>query len=120
MKLDGFRYCNYTKEPFSRCEKCTPPYTGENTIAARSDLNPASGKYPFDALGHRDHGATDMKMTSWMLSRQMQFIAVAGPPYDDGDVTPFVWSQADFGNSTKHFGHPDVWKFTPVLFKWAL
>ena len=24
----------------------------------RSDLNPASGTYPFDALGHRDHGAT--------------------------------------------------------------
>lgn len=104
----------------SRCDKCSPPYSGENTIAARSDLNPASGKYPFDALGHRDHGATDMKMTSFSLSRQAEFVAVSGPPYDNEDVTPFAWSKADFGNSTKHFGLPDVWKFKPILVKWAL
>ena len=50
-----FRYNNYKNDPFSKCD-CDPPYSGENTISARSDLNPVDGKYPFDALGHRDHG----------------------------------------------------------------
>jgi hypothetical protein len=59
-----------------------------------------------------------MKMTNWMMTRVNEFIAVAGPTYDDADVTPFVWSKADFGNSTDHYGHPDVWKFTPILVKW--
>ena len=45
------RYNNYTKDPLSVCDKCKPAYSGENTIAARSDLNPASGVYPFVALG---------------------------------------------------------------------
>jgi hypothetical protein len=31
-------------DPLSACE-CTPPYSGENGISARSDLNPANGKY---------------------------------------------------------------------------
>ncbi len=55
------RYNNYTLDEFSRCD-CDPPYSGENTIAARSDLNPPNGRYPFNALGHRNHGATDMKV----------------------------------------------------------
>lgn len=78
MSYSCCRYNNYTKEPFSKCE-CDPPYSGENTISARSDLNPSSGKYPFDALGHRDHGATDMKMTSWEMARDLQMIAISGP-----------------------------------------
>jgi len=52
-----FRYNNYKNDPFSKCD-CDPPYSGENTISARSDLNPVDGKYPFDALGHRDHGGS--------------------------------------------------------------
>ena len=56
------RYNDYTNDPLSRCD-CKPPYSAENTIAARSDLNPADGVYPFGALGHRDHGATDMKVS---------------------------------------------------------
>lgn len=103
----------------SKCE-CHPPYSGENTIAARSDLNPSWGKYPFDALGHRDHGATDMKMTSWHMSRNNEFIGVSGPTFDNEDITPFVWSKADFGNTTNHYGHPDVWVFSPVYIKWRL
>ena len=76
------RYNNYTHDPFSECE-CIPPYSGENTIAARSDLNPANGTYPFDALGHRDHGATDMKLTSWSMSDNMDFIGIAGPTHNE-------------------------------------
>ena len=55
------RYNDFTHDPLSRCN-CTPPYSGENAISARCDLNPAAGKYPFGALGHRNHGGIDMKV----------------------------------------------------------
>lgn len=44
------RYNNFKHDPLSRCS-CTPPYTGENAIACRSDLNPADGVYPIPAFG---------------------------------------------------------------------
>ena len=72
------RYNNYRNEPFSKCD-CVPPFSGENTISARSDLNPADGKYPFNALGHRDHGATDMKMTNLDMMLNLEFLAISGP-----------------------------------------
>ena len=55
------RYNNFKHDPLSACN-CTPPYSGENAISARSDLNPQSGKYPFTALSHRLHGGTDNKV----------------------------------------------------------
>ncbi len=55
------RYNDFKHDPLSRCN-CTPPYSGENAISARSDLNPANGTYPFGALGHRSHGGTDSKV----------------------------------------------------------
>ncbi|KAF0308873.1 putative phospholipase B-like 2 [Amphibalanus amphitrite] len=61
MKL--MRYNDYKNDPLSACD-CDPPYSGENAISARCDLNPANGTYPFSALGHRDHGGTDMKLTT--------------------------------------------------------
>ena len=33
----------------------------------RNDLNPKNGTYPFGALGHRSHGGTDMKLTSYSM-----------------------------------------------------
>lgn len=57
------RYNDYQHDPLSVCD-CNPPYSAENAIAARCDLNPANGLYPFPALGHRQHGATDAKITS--------------------------------------------------------
>ena len=60
------RYNDFKNDPLSKC-KCQPPYSGENAISARCDLNPANGTYPFGALGHRDHGATDMKLTTTKL-----------------------------------------------------
>ena len=51
------RYNNFKKDPLSKCD-CSPPYSGENAISARNDLNPKSGTYPFGALGHRSHGGT--------------------------------------------------------------
>merc|ERR1719290_214587 len=72
------RYNNYTKDPLSACN-CTPPYSAENAISARNDLNPKNGSYPFGALGHRSHGATDMKITGYHLFKRMEFVAQSGP-----------------------------------------
>jgi len=55
------RYNNYKHDPLSKCS-CEPPYSAENAISARSDLNPANGSYPFSFLGHRNHGGTDCKV----------------------------------------------------------
>ena len=55
------RYNDFKNDKLAAC-KCTPPYSGENGIAARSDLNPPDGTYPFTALGHRLHGAIDVKV----------------------------------------------------------
>jgi hypothetical protein len=54
------------------------------------------------------------------MSKNFEFIAIAGPTFDNEDVTPFVWSLADFNNSTNHFGHPDKWAFEPFHMKWKL
>ena len=64
------RYNNFTQDPISR-QGCTgnPPFSAENAIAARDDLNPADGNYTIAALGHRDHAAIDAKYTTAALRR---------------------------------------------------
>ncbi|KAI0207905.1 putative phospholipase B-like 2 [Lamellibrachia satsuma] len=109
------RYNDFTHDPLSRCN-CTPPYSGENAISARCDLNPASGKYPFGALGHRNHGGIDMKLTSHSLVVALEFIAVAGPTYDD--LPPFQWSKSGY-KDVPHVGQPDLWAFKPIKHKWG-
>ena len=69
--------------------------------------------------GHRDHGATDMKLTNFNISKYLSFISIAGPTYSE-KIQPFVWSKADFGNFTNHFGHPDKWTFEPFYVKWVI
>ena len=64
------RYNDFKHDDLSVCN-CTPPYSGENAIAARSDLNPPDGMYPFSALGHRLHGAIDMKVNSLWFNLTM-------------------------------------------------
>lgn len=44
----------------------------------------------------------------------MQFVAVSGPTYDQ--LVPFQWSTSDFKDNTPHMGHPDTFKFDPVVF----
>lgn len=110
------RYNNFQADPLSRCN-CTPPYSGENAISARNDLNPASGTYPFPALGHRSHGATDMKMTSYSMALKLELIAFGGPTYDP--LPPFQWSKTDFNTTISHDGMPDLWKFDPVHVSWG-
>lgn len=109
------RYNNFQHDPLSKCD-CDPPYSGENAIAGRSDLNPANGTYPFGALSHRNHGGTDAKITSYGLFQSLEMIACGGPTYDQ--VPPFQWSKADFGPTTRHVGHPDKFTFTPIVHKW--
>ena len=110
------RYNNFQKDPLSACD-CSPPYSGENAISARNDLNPKNGTYPFGALGHRSHGGTDMKLTSYGMFQNQEFLAIGGPTFDD--LPPFQWSKVDFGKDTPHFGHPDIWKFGPVQHQWT-
>jgi len=108
------RYNNFKNDPLSACN-CTPPYSGENAISARCDLNPRNGTYPFGALGHRSHGGTDMKVTSSSMAKQLEFIAQSGPTWDP--LPPFQWSKQDFSN-TPHVGHPDIWQFPPIHHHW--
>ncbi|KAK6020467.1 hypothetical protein OSTOST_13879, partial [Ostertagia ostertagi] len=97
---------NYTKDPLARCE-CEPPYSGENAISCRSDLNPPNGTYPFPALGFRDHGSTDMKVTNSKLMESLSFTAIAGPTYDPTPV--FDWTNSPLGEIVPHYGQPDRW-----------
>ena len=52
LQMSSSRYNDYTRDPLSACA-CSPPYSAENAISARCDLNPAAGTYPFSSLGHR-------------------------------------------------------------------
>lgn len=56
------RYNDFLHDPLSLCEACTPKPNAENAISARSDLNPANGSYPFQALRQRAHGGIDVKV----------------------------------------------------------
>ncbi|XP_078410184.1 putative phospholipase B-like 2 [Cetorhinus maximus] len=109
------RYNNFKNDPLSECEQCNPKRNGENSISARSDLNPANGTYPFSALGLRSHGGTDMKVTSFELHKTYQMIAVSGPTWDQ--VPAFQWSKSPF-SKLMHMGHPNLWKFLPVMVQW--
>ncbi|KAL7986762.1 hypothetical protein Chor_013045 [Crotalus horridus] len=94
----------------------SPPQNAENAIAARSDLNPANGTYPFGALHQRRHGATDVKVTSFEMMKNYSFLAASGPTWDD--LPPFQWSSSPYCN-IPHMGHPDLWKFSPIRVRWA-
>jgi len=110
------RYNDFTKDPLSACDQCSPPYSAENAISARNDLNPKNGTYPFPALSHRSHGATDMKMTSAGLAKEFGMIVQGGPTFDP--LPPFRWSEQDFKDDTPHVGHPDLWQFEPITVTW--
>ena len=100
-------------------DQCDPEYNGENAISGRSDLNPENGTYPIPSLGHRNHAAIDMKITSRQLMKNgLQIRAISGPT--DQNVPPFEWSKSGFGKSNNYFGMQDKWTFGPVTHKWIL
>ncbi|XP_023326751.1 putative phospholipase B-like 2 isoform X2 [Eurytemora carolleeae] len=45
------RYNNYTQDPLSVCD-CSPPYSAENSISARNDLNPLWSEQDFKDTPH--------------------------------------------------------------------
>lgn len=113
------RYNNFKQDPLST-QGCgsNPPYSAENAIAARDDLNSAAGVYPISALGHRDHAGIDAKYTSLGMMKGSAGSApygwaanargISGPSYDTQPV--FVWSTSDYA-SLPHVGQPDAWQF---------
>ncbi|XP_038075350.1 putative phospholipase B-like 2 [Patiria miniata] len=109
------RYNDFQHDPLSRCN-CTPPYSGENGISARSDLNPANGTYPLEFLGFRCHGGTDMKVTSSGMAKTLSMMAVSGPTHDQQPV--FQWSKSPCEKEQLHLGHPDLFNFEPMKIVW--
>uniref|UniRef100_A0A8C6FRD0 Phospholipase B-like n=1 Tax=Moschus moschiferus TaxID=68415 RepID=A0A8C6FRD0_MOSMO len=109
------RYNDFLHDPLSLCKACTPKPNGENAISARSDLNPANGSYPFQALHQRSHGGIDVKVTSTALAKALRLLAVSGPTWDQ--LPPFQWSTSPFSGML-HMGQPDLWKFSPVEVSW--
>uniref|UniRef100_A0A2K5PKV1 Phospholipase B-like n=1 Tax=Cebus imitator TaxID=2715852 RepID=A0A2K5PKV1_CEBIM len=109
------RYNDFLHDPLSLCKACNPQPNGENAISARSDLNPANGSYPFQALRQRSHGGIDVKVTSMSLAKILSLLAASGPTWDQ--VPPFQWSTSPF-STLLHMGQPDLWKFAPVKVSW--
>lgn len=62
FSLPTSRYNDFLHDPLSLCKACNPQANAENAISARSDLNPANGSYPFQALYQRSHGGIDVKV----------------------------------------------------------
>ena len=109
------RYNDFTNDPLSRCEACSPPYSSVLTIAARSDLNDPKGKYTKDDFTFGLYGAIDTKVTSSQLAKHLEFVAVSGPTYEG--QPPFDWSKFP-RKKAKHIDQPKVWMFKPVITKW--
>ena len=100
------------KDPLTSCSavgvKCDPDYSGRLMIAARGDLTPVDGKYPFPDLAHFDLGALDTKITSFEYIQKFQIRAISSPPYEK--VPAFDWTTiADF--KVTHKGLPEKWEF---------
>jgi hypothetical protein len=113
------RSCEYTTDPLSTqldsCKyrgwtNCTPSFTAENCIATRGDLNPSTGVFAIDAYGHRNHVATDSKISQYSTFNRESLPAdiVSGPVgSSDNAATPdFVWSTSTF-SALPHHGMPD-------------
>ena len=109
------RYNDFKKDPLSRC-RCEPPYTAEYAIAARNDLNDPKGSYPFEALGFRDWGAVDVKITTFDMYKDFEMLVVSSPSYEKHP--PFQWSTTKLPKTIRHEGHPDKWDFAPYIIKW--
>jgi len=120
------RYDNFKHDPLSTqmdtCEylkmtNCTPPYTSENSISVRGDLNPADGVWGLPEFAMRNHAGIDAKICSASMFDPARLTAriISGPTYDQQPV--FVFSQSPYANYS-HIGIPDVWKFPWMTISW--
>ncbi|CAL8107538.1 unnamed protein product [Calicophoron daubneyi] len=105
------RYNDFRHDPLSRCN-CTPPYTAENAISARNDLNDPNGTYPISSFRYRLHGGTDVKITNYTMLCNMNMLAASGPTYTD--LPPFQWSKLPVPVERPRM-HPDKWMFAPMV-----
>jgi hypothetical protein len=109
--LDAMRrvmmHNEFQTDPEAECDCLPLGASGENAIAARSDLNPINGTYPFPALGYRGHGAIDAKIASFNLLRNNRTEIISGPTYLS--QPPFDWTTTTI--SAPHEGQPDRWEF---------
>jgi len=125
------RSCEFTTDPLSTqlhtCAyrgwtNCTPAFTAENCVATRGDLNPRDGVWGIDAFGHRNHVATDSKISQFSTydRRALPADIVSGPvgAADNAATPDFKWSESDFGATVPHSGMPDrmVWGWQRVSF----
>lgn len=108
---------DYLNDPLSVCN-CTPTHNAVLALSARADLNPFEGIYSDEGLQHMPFGATDLKVTDYELFQNLQFVAVAGPPYESESLTPFQWSTYKYEMLFSHVGQPNLWQFEPVLASW--
>eukprot|EP01147_Barroeca_monosierra_P001657 gene1659-4787_t len=120
------RYNDFKHDPLSTqldtCHylgmtNCTPPYTAENTIACRGDLNPKDGVYGLSAFGQRNHVATDAKISTYYTfdPDTLPIRAISGPTADQQPA--FQFSTSPYSD-TPHQGMPDVWNFPWVTIAW--
>ena len=109
------RYNDFKNDPLSRCE-CSPPYTSEYAIAARNDLNDPNGTYSFNAIGFRDWGAVDVKITTNEMSKRFEMLVVSSPSYEKQPA--FQWSATNLSKTIRREGLPDKWHFPPYIIKW--
>ncbi len=85
------RYNDFRHDPLSGCACSPDPFSAENAVSARNDLNPASGRYPFPALGHRSHGGTDMKLVGAdMVAKEVGEHKVALLVYTDYNYSTYT------------------------------
>lgn len=133
--MDGvralMRYNNYRHDPISTQgqEGLVPPYSAENAIACRDDLNPADGNYTISSLGHRNHVETDCKLSSARMLRgealgttaadgtralvggaRFASVVISGPTHS-GTMPPFRFSTSSFDPPPPHVGLPDLFAF---------
>lgn len=86
-------------------------------------VNPTDGKWCIGSFGHRNHAATDAKISSfstWTASEsKVHATVVAGPTWGEqsgGDLPAFCWSKSDYNKtastgSAQPAGHPDCFAF---------
>ncbi|XP_054169360.1 putative phospholipase B-like 2 [Oppia nitens] len=106
---------DFENDPLSRCN-CVPPFTAEYAISARNDLNEPNGIYPLEAIGFRDWGAIDVKITTSEMWRRFEMLVVSSPSYEKHQ--PFQWSTTKLPKNIRHEGHPDKWAFPPYFIRW--
>lgn len=99
-------------DKLSRCN-WSFPYSAENAISARNDLNPKKWNLSIWSIRNIGPMGTDMKVTnSKMVPRLSSWLLMAQHMIQQ-PVLSGVNRTLQRGH-TPYYGHPDVWKF-PVV-----